>query len=100
MSVLAFGIHHRSAPLELLEDLAIAPPDLGKALARLTDAGDIREAVVLSTCQRIEVYADVARFHDAVQHGREVLCGFSERSVTEIAPYLNTWFDDDAAAHL
>src|SRR5438477_514422 len=80
MSVLAFGIHHRSAPLELLEDLAIAPDDLPKVLARLTDAGDVREAVVLSTCQRVEVYADVARFHDAVQHVRQVVCDFSSRS--------------------
>src|SRR5437870_4889273 len=100
MSVLAFGILHRNTPLELLEDLAIAPDDLPKVLARLTDAGDIREAVVLSTCQRVEVYADVARFHDAVQHVRQVVCDFSNRSTSEVGAYLNTWFDDDAAGHL
>src|SRR5207249_3233259 len=74
--------------------------DFPKVLQRVIDSADVREAVVLSTCQRIEVYADVARFHDAVQHVRDVLCDHAHRPPAAVAPYLNTWFDDAAAAHL
>jgi glutamyl-tRNA reductase len=100
MAVLAVGFHHRSTPLDLLGDLSVGPLELPKVLARVVDSGDVREAVVLSTCQRIEVVADVARFHDAVQHVRDVLAAHSGRTAGDLAPYLTTWYDDGAAAHL
>ena len=100
MAVLGVGIHHRSASLDLLEDLSLGREDLPKALARLTDSVDIREAVMLSTCHRIEVYADVARFHDAVHYVRDVLCEFSGRPPADVAAHLATWYDDAAADHL
>ena len=100
MAVLGVGVHHRSVPLDLLEDLVVTTEQLPKMLARLTDPLEVREAVVLSTCQRIEVYADVARFHDTVQHVRDVLCEFSQRSSSEVDAYLSTWYDDGAAGHL
>jgi glutamyl-tRNA reductase len=100
MAILAAGIHHRSAPLELLEDVAISPSELHKVLMRLTDSVDVREAVVVSTCQRVEVYADVARFHDGIHHVRDVLCETSQHTVADIGGYLNTWYEDAAASHL
>jgi glutamyl-tRNA reductase len=100
MAVLAFGVHHRSTPLDLLEDLSLSVEEQPKVLGRLTDSVDVREAVVLSTCHRVEVYADVVRFHDAVQHVRDVVCEAARRSAADVSPYIETWFDDAAAAHL
>lgn len=100
MSVLVAGLHHRSAPLDLLEDLAVPRADHGKLLTRLTDSADVREAVALCTCHRVEVYAEAARFHDAVEHIRDVLSEFGGRSAADVSAYLNVWYDDAAAAHL
>ena len=100
MSILVVGVHHRSAPLEVLEDLAVAPIDLPKMLARITDSSEVREAVLLSTCQRIEVYADVSRFHTALEHVLEVVCESGNRTLHDVAPYFSTWYDDGAADHL
>ncbi|GAA2268547.1 glutamyl-tRNA reductase [Glycomyces scopariae] len=63
MNLLVVGISHRSAAVETLERLAVGPEaaaDLARALLR---GGEIREAVVLSTCNRVEVYAVAASFH-------------------------------------
>jgi glutamyl-tRNA reductase len=63
VNLLVVGISHRSAAVETLERLAVGPEaaaDLSRALLR---GGEVREAVVLSTCNRVEVYATAATFH-------------------------------------
>lgn len=63
MNLLVVGISHRSAAVETLERLAVGPEaaaDLSRSLLR---GGEVREAVVLSTCNRVEVYATAATFH-------------------------------------
>nr|WP_277606021.1 glutamyl-tRNA reductase [Glycomyces sp. L485] len=60
------GISHRSAAVETLERLAV-DAEAGTAMAeRLLRGGEVREAVVLSTCNRVEVYAAAATFHGAL----------------------------------
>ena len=66
MSVLVVGLSHRTAPVSLLERAAVPADDLRKTLDELHRAETISEVLLLSTCNRIEVYADVARFHAAV----------------------------------
>ena len=77
MSVVVIGLNHRSTPLDLLERMTIADVALPKALHDLVSRGDISEAVVLSTCNRTEVYAVAERFHGA---GNELidLCRIAE----------------------
>jgi len=57
VSIVVIGVNHRTGPLELLERLAIPAAQQPKALTGLTARESIREAVVLSTCNRTEVYA-------------------------------------------
>jgi len=57
MTLLLVGVNHRSAPLEVRERLAFPPESLGAALQRLCSAPPVREAVLLSTCNRTEVLA-------------------------------------------
>ncbi len=59
MAVLILGISFRRAPIELLERLAFADDDLVKAYRRLDELEGVDEAVVLSTCNRVEVYGSV-----------------------------------------
>ena len=57
MSIVAIGCNHRSTPLAVLERMTIAADDLPKALSDLGSADNLSEVVVLSTCNRVEIYA-------------------------------------------
>ncbi len=100
MSILVVGVNHRSGPLALLERVAIAPTDVGKAVAGLARRDDVREALVLSTCNRTEVYVLAERFHGAFGDVREFLCELGDLTVEELTPHLYSQHDDAAAAHL
>ena len=88
MSILVIGVNHRSSPVALLERLTLAPDTLGKAVAGLAQRDNIREAVVLSTCNRTEVYVVAELFHGAYGDVRDFLCEISDLSVDELTPHL------------
>ncbi|MDQ1708626.1 MAG: glutamyl-tRNA reductase, partial [Frankiaceae bacterium] len=67
MSVLVVGLSHHTAPVALLERAAIAASDIPKVIEELQRSEFVAESAVLSTCNRIEVYAHVTRFHGGVQ---------------------------------
>jgi len=100
MPVVVIGLNHRTAPLDLLERTAVPAERLGKALTDVLSRPNVSEAVVLSTCNRIEVYAVVERFHGAYQDVRDFLCDLAGASPEELADHLYSRFDDDAAVHL
>jgi glutamyl-tRNA reductase len=100
MSVLVIGVNHRSSPVALLERLTLAPEKLGKAVAGLALRDNIREAVVLSTCNRTEVYCVTELFHGAYGDVRDFLCEISELSVEELTPHMYSQHDAAAVTHL
>ena len=73
MSVVVLGLNHRTMPLPLFERLTIDGARLSKALHDLSTRPNVSEAVVLSTCNRTEVYAVAERFHGAYQDIRDFL---------------------------
>lgn len=100
MSILVIGVNHRSSPVALLERLTLAQDDLGKAVAGLAQRDNIREAVVLSTCNRTEVYVVAELFHGAYGDVRDFLCEISDLSVDDLSPYLYSQHDSAAVTHL
>src|SRR5947199_2360226 len=100
MSVVVVGLSHRTAPLELLERMAVPDERLAKALADLVARDFVSEAVVLSTCHRIEVYAVAERFHGAMADVRHFLSELSFVAPEEFSDHLYVHYDDAAAAHL
>ena len=100
MSVVVIGVNHRSGPLSVLERLAVAPDDVGKAVVGLSSRDNLREVAVLSTCNRIEVYAVAERFHGAYADIRDFLCELGSLAADELHPYLYSQHDDAAARHL
>jgi len=100
MSVIVVGLEQRQSPLELLERVAVSESDLPKALGRLRDQSNLSEAVILSTCQRTEVYAVVERFHDGVAELQEFLATISGRPAETLVDHLSVRFDDDVTSHL
>jgi len=73
MSVLVVGLSHRSAPVALLEKAALVGDAQAKLLADVAATDHATEALVLSTCNRVEVYADVDKFHGGLTDLSELL---------------------------
>ncbi len=100
MSIVVIGLNHRSTPLDLLERMTIADAALPKALHNLTSRDDVTEAVVLSTCNRTEVYAVAERFHGAYQDIRDFFAEVAFLAPEDFSDHLYTHYDASAVAHL
>ena len=100
MSVVVVGLNHRTVPLDLLERMTVPASRLPKALADLTSREHVTEAVVLSTCNRIEVYVFAEKFHGAYQDIRNFFAEVSHVAPEEFSDHLTSLYDGDAARHL
>ena len=100
MSIVVVGLNHRTVPLDLFERMTVPSARLPKALADLTSRENVTETVVLSTCNRIEVYAFAERFHGAYQDIRVSLAELSHVAPEEFSDHLTGLYDADAARHL
>jgi len=96
VALIVVGVSHTTAPIEVREKLAFRPWEALHALARLRDDKQIREGVVLSTCNRTELYA-VEESNSAAAHISGVL---SERLGDDVAEFEYVRRDREAAAHL
>ncbi len=100
MSIVAIGCNHRSTPLSILERMTIAPDDLPKALTDLGSATHLSEVVVLSTCNRIEIYAYAEKFHGGYQDIREFIGRHAGLAPEDVADHLYALHDTEAIRHL
>ncbi|ANZ17779.1 glutamyl-tRNA reductase [Streptomyces noursei] len=100
MSLLVVGLSHRSAPVSVLERAALAPEGRGKLLQDVVSAEPATESAVLSTCNRIELYADVDKFHAGVAELSTLLARHSGVGLEELTPYLYVHYEDRAVHHL
>jgi glutamyl-tRNA reductase len=100
MSLLAVGVSHQTAPVALLEQFAMNADDTAKALHELVEGNHVREAIVLATCNRVEVFAEVDRFHGGVVDVSRVLARQAGATVEELSPYVTVHYEDQAVAHL
>jgi glutamyl-tRNA reductase len=100
MSVLVVGVSHRTAPVEVLERLALDGDGVHKLLNDVAACDHVSEATVLATCNRLEVYADVERFHGSVEDISRLLCERADTSAPDLVRYLYVHYDDGAVSHL
>ncbi len=100
MSLLAIGLNHRSASPELLERAAVSPEDVPKVLHDLLAGEHISEAVLLTTCNRVEVYAETATFHGGVTEVGEVLARTAGLPFEELHRSLYVHHEARAVQHL
>lgn len=100
MSLLVVGCNHHRADLALLERLAVPADELPKALRSLIGLEHVVEAVVLSTCNRVEIYAHVTRFHPGLQELRGWLAARGDIHPQDLDDLQYSYHDDRAAAHL
>jgi glutamyl-tRNA reductase len=100
MSVLVVGVSHRSAPVPVLERLALDGAGVSKLVADVLDSAHVSEVAVVSTCNRVEVYAEVDRFHGSVEDLSALLAARAGESQADVVPHLYVHFDEGAVAHL
>ncbi|HUO08762.1 MAG TPA: glutamyl-tRNA reductase [Phycisphaerae bacterium] len=104
VQLLAVGLNHRTAPLDLRETLAFTPEQLAAALNSLTHSFPNSEAVILSTCNRVELYVatqptenTTLPTHDNLAH---FLADFHQLQTPDLRPHLYHHENRDAVSHL
>jgi len=100
VSVLVVGLSHKSAPVATLERAAVSGDTLTKLLRDVVQAEPVAESFVVSTCNRVEVYAEVDRFHAGVTAICELLARHCGVPPHELTPHLYVHYEDRAVSHL
>ncbi|WP_232679664.1 glutamyl-tRNA reductase [Nocardioides sp. R-C-SC26] len=100
MSILVVGISHKSAPVALLEQVAVDADGAHKLMHDAATCPHVSESAVIATCNRIEIYAEVDRFHGSVESLSRLLLERADISAEELLPHLYVHYDDGAVAHL
>jgi len=100
MSVLVVGLSHRSAPVAVLERAAVTGDALGKLLRDVFHAEHVAGTFTVSTCNRVEVYAEVDKFHAGVSVICEMLARHTGVALPELTPHLYVHYEDRAVQHL
>jgi len=100
MSVLVVGISHNSAPVHLLERVALDRDGVAKLVQDAAVCEHVTEATVIATCNRLEVYADVDRFHGSVEELSRLIVERAGGSTEALLPHLYVHYDDGAVSHL
>ncbi|MGZ5403922.1 MAG: glutamyl-tRNA reductase [Nocardioides sp.] len=100
MSVLVVGISHNSAPVALLERVALDGDGVVKLLTDVMTCAHVVEAAVISTCNRLEIYAEVDRFHGSVEDVSRLLVNRAGETTESMLPHLYVHYEDGAVSHL
>ncbi len=100
MSILIVGASHRTASVELLERLALDTAGAAKLRTAALDTDHVSEALVLATCNRIEIYAEVDRFHGSVEDLTTLLADYAHSTMEDVLGSLYVHYDEAAVAHL
>jgi glutamyl-tRNA reductase len=101
IDLLVLGVSHRTAPVGVRERLAVVPEAMDTVLAELTALPSVREAALLSTCNRVEIYAAVDADADRAVHGlSETLARRAGVTALELAAHLYERRDAEAVSHL
>ena len=99
MAILTLGVSHRHANVDLLERLAFGEDDFAKAYRHASDDPAIEEAVIVSTCNRVEIYGNVPNYHAGFQALKRLLCESRGVAEDDIAEPLYSHYELEATEH-
>nr|WP_246372056.1 glutamyl-tRNA reductase [Gordonia humi] len=95
-----FGVSHRSAPVSVLERLTVSETDRPKLVEALVQSPAVSEAMLVSTCNRVEVYAVVEAFHPALEAVGDVFGDHTGMTVSELTGHAYVRYSEAAVEHL
>jgi glutamyl-tRNA reductase len=100
MHILVIGLNYKTAPVEIRERLTFNETDLAQAIKKLQSKKSILENIILSTCNRTEIYAVVDQLHTGRYYIKEFLSEWFDLNQEEFSPFLNYYEEDAAIEHL
>ncbi len=100
MSLLVVGLSHRSAPVEVLERAAVVADEVPKLLDELLRGPHVSEVMLLTTCNRIEVYAVVDAFHGGLAEVSAVLGRHAGMTMGELTEHVYVHYSGAGVQHL
>jgi glutamyl-tRNA reductase len=100
VSTLVVGLSHKSAPVATLERTAISSEELTKLRSDVFHAEHVAGTFIVATCNRMEIYAEVDKFHGGVSSISELLAEHSDIPLAELTPHLYVHYEDGAVQHL
>ena len=100
VSVLLVGVSHRSAPVAVLEQIAVSEADRPKMVQQLLESEAITEAMIVSTCNRVEYYVVTEGFHAGLADTVRTMSEFSGVESADLTPHLYVRYAEGAAEHM
>jgi len=100
LDIILFGINHKTAPVELREQLAVSKDEASELLEIFKNTASIREIVLLSTCNRVEILMAADNASDAAESAREHLSRFKNVPVSRFQPSIYIYEGDEAVRHI
>ncbi|PFJ17805.1 glutamyl-tRNA reductase [Bacillus cereus] len=100
MHILVVSVNYRTAPVEFREKLTFQATELEQAMTILQNQKSVLENVIVSTCNRTEIYAVVDQLHTGRYYIKKFLADWFQLEIEEVAPYLTIFEQDGAIDHL
>ncbi|MGE6629054.1 glutamyl-tRNA reductase [Bacillus sp. NPDC077027] len=100
MHILVVGLDYKTAPVEIREQLSFESSQLGEAMSKLKEEKSILENIVISTCNRTEIYAVVDQLHTGRFYIKRFLADWFGLEKEDVSPYLRFYENDGAVEHL
>lgn len=100
MNIAVVGLSHKTAPVEVREKLSIPTPQAEAAIAQLCSYPHIKEATILSTCNRLEIYIVASETDHGLREVGQFLCDYGKLPSSHLRQYLFTLLHQDAVMHL
>lgn len=100
MHIIVVGVNYKTAPVEIREKLAFSESELVDAMKQLQQQKSVLENVIVSTCNRTEVYAVVDQLHTGRYYIKSFLADWFHMEADAFAPYLNILENEAAVEHL
>lgn len=100
MHIVVVGLNYKTAPVEIRERLTFDSSKIGEAMSQLQKKKSILENIIISTCNRTEIYAVVDQVHTGRYYIKEFLSEWFEIEQSEFSPYIFVYEQDGAMNHL
>ncbi|MCM0080296.1 glutamyl-tRNA reductase [Geomonas sp. Red32] len=100
MNIIVVGLSHKTAGVEIREKVAFSPTQMEKPLHQVVDLPDITEAVIVSTCNRVEIYATTRDVAGGMARLKRFLAEYHNFPLETLEPHLYSYHGEDATRHV
>ena len=100
MNTIVIGLNHKTADIDIREKLAFDGPKLEAGLLRIRNLPEVKESVIISTCNRVEIYLNAGNTEQAIASIKEFIAGFHDIRNESLNDALYIHHDIEAVRHI